>query len=138
MNLVMIFTRELHLRKYCKKRFPRIYRFITDFSGLLWIPIGLSLLSLLFLLFTQFFQSFQQWETVQNQRAQLTNTMRLWSSIANTYAGYRDAYFQAATLAYQNHDWKNANIFLQNVLLLDPTFTKAKTLKNLVTIEERE
>jgi|SRR5579872_4436978 len=65
------------------------------------------------------------------QRVALAKQMSLWDSIAAQYPGYRDAYFQAAILAYRLGDKTDENAYLEKALEIDPNYEPAKNLERL-------
>jgi tetratricopeptide (TPR) repeat protein len=61
-------------------------------------------------------------------REELQSKINFWKSIADKYEGYKDAYFMIANLSYQLGDTRNAKIYNNKALLLDPNYLDAKKL----------
>ncbi len=65
------------------------------------------------------------------QRQTLNSQMQTWESVAQKYPGYRDAYFQAAVLAYRLGDRGKEKEYLGKALRIDPNYEPAKKLEFL-------
>ncbi len=65
------------------------------------------------------------------QRQEMVEEMGLWESIGRRFPTYRDAYFQAAVLAYRLGDKQKEVLFLQKVFIIDPNYEPAKQLQSL-------
>lgn len=124
-----------------KKEFPINYRSIAEpfqkiyFSGFSWgkLALGIFLFLLLGVSLWQaavLGQRVLAFERVLMQREKLTEDLKLWENIAAKYPGYRDAYFQAATIAYRLGDTGKEKELLAKTLQLDPNFMPARDLEN--------
>jgi hypothetical protein len=67
-----------------------------------------------------------------NNRRELISKLNFWTSISDKYEGYKDAYFQIATLEYKLGDINKAKQANLKALLLDPNFGDAKKLEVLL------
>lgn len=67
-------------------------------------------------------------KNVVEERVKLSQDLKLWESIMAKYPGYRDAYFQAAVLAYRLGDTKKEKEYLGKTLQIDPNYQPAKSL----------
>ncbi len=56
----------------------------------------------------------------------------VWEKIIKERPDYRDGYFQLAILNYQIHENEKAKEYLNQTLILDPNFTPAKELKEII------
>ena len=138
MNLIQLFTKELHFRKYAKEHFPQIYRFIAEKNYWLWIGIGTNVLLISFFAL-QLLQLLPQWYAMRNKKEEFISDALLWENIGNTYQNYKDAYFQSAIFSYQAKNLSQAQKMVEKALLLDATFTKAQSLQRIIIFEnERE
>ena len=79
----------------------------------------------------QVYLSWHQWESLQQEHMQLTKELLSWESIIKRYPTYRDAYFEAAMLAYRLGDSAKEQNYLEHVLVIDPDFKPAQELKIL-------
>lgn len=66
------------------------------------------------------------------KRITVSQNMQLWGNIATKYPGYRDAYFQAATLAYKLKETTQAQAYLEKVFAIDPNYVPAQNLEKLL------
>lgn len=65
------------------------------------------------------------------KRSVLMQEMKLWEGIATKYPGYRDAYFQAAVLAYRLGDREKETLYLSKAMEIDPNYLPAKNLERI-------
>lgn len=70
-------------------------------------------------------------KNVLTQRGVLSRDMKLWESIAAKYPRYRDAYFQAAVLAYRLGENDKEKMYLEKTLEIDPNYLPARSLEKL-------
>ncbi len=143
MNLIQHTTKQLRLRLSKHKYFPKNFRFITEFSQWLnkerkvhvpkkpfWVGFLLSLAVILIGLLSYMLSVLSvQWFALQHQRAQLTAQLQLWEEIVQKYPTYRDAYFEAARIAYRLNDREKSWKLVQKVLAIDPNFAAGKELE---------
>ncbi len=127
-----LITKDIHTGKYLKKHFPKVYRIITEKRFWLFINILISLFLIGYFSFF-FAQIFSRWSETQQKYDEVHQGVLLWENIGATFT-YPDAYFQAALFSYQIHDWKSALQDIHTVLLLNPTFQNAITLRKLVML----
>lgn len=131
-------------------QFPSIYRRITErFSfrlpwqakpnnlAFLILASASILISVALLIGIVFFglktyQNSTQVIQINNQRQNLQNKISFWQSVNSKFNGYKDAYFQKALLEYQLNDIKQAKLDNQKALQLDPNFTDAKQLEEVL------
>lgn len=66
---------------------------------------------------------------VFENRNALQEQMTIWENISKEYPTYRDAYFQAAVLAYRLGDSTKERLYLEKTLQLDPNYEPAKKLQ---------
>lgn len=60
------------------------------------------------------------------QRQSLENQKTYWLGVTKLHLGYRDAYFKLAVLSYQLGEKKDAKMYLDTTLNLDPNFKEAR------------
>ena len=65
-------------------------------------------------------------------RQEIQAKITFWQSVVQRYPEYKDAYFQAAVLEYQSGDLKQARQDNNKALLLDPNFSDALKLRDLL------
>ena len=133
-------------------QFPKIYRFIPDFTSRAFHRISsfkdyLKLKWILLYLFiivgvvwnvwigSVFFKDFSTWSHLLLAREILYNQMATWENIAQKYPNYRDAYVEGAMLAYRLGDKQKESYFLHNLQLLDPNFPLTKTYQQLTQLQ---
>jgi len=140
--------------------FPKIFRFITEnkflkqllasidqltryldsrpiLKKLTFITSVLFVSLLIILVITgmlSFYQNIQVFQTQSLKRQEVTQSIKLWQSIADKYPGYKDAYFKIASMEYQIGDYMNAKLNVDRALSLDPNFQDAKTLERLIDL----
>ena len=136
-----------------KLQFPKISRFITEEMNAyrkslvnslssrhakhlkkrnFWMAILLST-SVVFACFLswQLWETWSVWKEASQRHAVLQKELITWEAVTQKYPGYRDAYFEAAVVAYQLGDKGKVEGYLQKVLAIDPNFTPAQQLKAL-------
>ncbi|HXS14547.1 MAG TPA: hypothetical protein VN711_00270 [Candidatus Saccharimonadales bacterium] len=75
------------------------------------------------------FHQTQLFMGVVGERSTLQKEMSLWENISQKYPTYRDAYYQAAVLAYRLGEREKEDFYLQKVLALDPNYQPAQNLE---------
>ncbi|HET9946605.1 MAG TPA: hypothetical protein VFQ63_00940 [Patescibacteria group bacterium] len=108
-------------KSFKKIRFPKNYRFITERKTWLWASIVLSIL-ILSLLSVKLYQVYQIYAVLSNNRKELAQQLTEWTEITKKYPSYRDAYIEAAILAYKLGDKVKAGAMIEKALMIDPTF----------------
>lgn len=121
--------------KAAKHESPSIYRKITEHAGK-WKLVGLLAYFLVIVGLsgwqgTLAVEKLGNLQKVVAQRLILTQQMNLWEGIAQKYPTYRDAYFQAAVLAYQLKETEKEKQYLSKALELDPNYVPAQNLEKL-------
>lgn len=132
-----------------KLKFPSIYRTITEklnfkssnklakfyayFSIVLTSIVVISLTILIVFISIDFGQNFTKFQTLQTQRKDLISKINFWSSIAEKYSGYPDAYLNISSLYFQLNDLKNARKYIDKTLLLNPDYEIAKQLAEKIS-----
>ena len=140
------------------QQFPKNYRFITEsktFKSIskYWFRLSnqakakkffqytsvvLVILTILVLIFgitifsINLYKNYQQFAQISSQRQNMQSQINFWQSVADKYDGYKDAYFREAILQYNLGDFKNAKINNEKALLLDPNFSDAKKLEDVL------
>src|SRR5260221_2697089 len=77
-------------------------------------------------------QLFAQWKALQDAKqnyAKLQQNLKTWENIAQRYPTYRDAYFEAAILAYRLGDREKEAVYIDKILMIDPNFQPAIDLR---------
>lgn len=128
-----------------KQELPSISRKITEKIGQFTItpPKKLSWKMIGFILFFVIVLGLSVWQgiaavgklvalnKVVADREKLAQEMKLWEGIATKYPGYRDAYFQAAVLAYRLGDREKEKTYLGKAIQIDPNYVPAKNLERI-------
>lgn len=78
-----------------------------------------------------FVQKALELQSVVIQRMKLSQDLGLWKGIAQKYPTYRDAYFQAAVLAYRLGDMNAERVLIGKTLQLDPNYLPAQNLEKI-------
>ncbi len=117
------------------RKFPKIYRFITENDSWRQLLIGF-VSSFVFLALAvvcmNTYKNYQEKLLQDSERAQINKEISLWNPILQKYKGYRDGYFQIALLEYQLKDFEKARNYLQKTLILDPNFEEARKLEKIL------
>lgn len=74
---------------------------------------------------------YRQWQQAQTERAQLMKDLQTWEGVTKRYSTYRDAYFEAAVLAYRLGKTQKEQEFLQKLRQIDPNFGLAQELEKI-------
>jgi tetratricopeptide (TPR) repeat protein len=119
-------------------RFPSIFRFITEgylirgdrrylklfvvsfISGFLIIGILLQT--------TQLMKNMQQLKIAQEERQKILTEIDYLKNLTQKYDGYRDVYFQIATLEYKLGNTEESKKYLKKALDADPNFKAGRVL----------
>lgn len=93
---------------------------------------GVFVCTIVFALFLswELWQTWTTWRQTKMEYAHLQQELRTWEDVTSRYPTYRDAYFEAAVLAYRLGDRQKELLYLQKVLAIDPNFVPAQQLKN--------
>jgi len=75
------------------------------------------------------YQYYTEVQRIVVQRQELQGRINFWQSIADKYAGYKDAYFQMAVLDYNLGNFGKAKLENKKALTLDPNFIDAQKLE---------
>jgi tetratricopeptide (TPR) repeat protein len=136
-------------------QFPNIYRTITEWRASKKLPkltikaslqaklnkiwffskIAILLVVIISLIFgigffsLKTYQYYTQVQKIISQRQQMQSKINFWQSIADKYAGYKDAYFQMAVLDYNLGNFSKAKSENKKALSLDPNFLDAQKLE---------
>lgn len=140
------------------KKFPSIYRSITE-SKLVksvrnrWIRLlnqpkvkkSIDITSISLILFISlvllyeigvsslvFYIRLTKTVSLVSEREKLISQVNFWSSIADKYDGYKDAYFQMGLLEYKLSDFNKAKTYNDIALLLDPNDKNARNLGRIL------
>lgn len=105
------------------KKFLTIFAAIAVFIIIVVLTVGIGFFSI------KVYQNYQQITQINAQRQQIQSKINFWQSIADKYAGFKDAYFQMAMLDYNLGNFQKARLENQKALTLDPNFEDAKNLK---------
>lgn len=113
-----------------------VLRLVSPFEPLKKKNVWLASVFLLALVFATFlswelWQTWTRWQKVESDYISLKQQLQTWEDVTNRYPTYRDAYFEAAVLAYRLGDRHKEALYLQKVLTIDPNFLPAQQLKNL-------
>lgn len=140
------------------QQFPKNYRFITESKAFrsvsnYWFRLSnqskvkqffkftsivLVVLTVLVLIFgisifsLNLYKYYQEFSQISSQRQNMQSQINFWQSVSDKYDGYKDAYFRMALLEYNLGDFKNAELNNQKALLLDPNFSDAKKLEDVL------
>ena len=110
-------------QKWVKK--PLLKKDLRSFFVLFLLLAGIFLTIAVYLLAVKY-------AAVRQKREVLLDELTKWERVAAMHPNYTDAYFQAAYYAYEVRDNKKSLLYLQKALNLDPGFTAAQKLKNLI------
>ena len=147
-------------KKSSKKipQFPKNYRFITEskhykniknyyfrlsnqskvkqffkFATIALVVLTVSVLIFGISIFSiSLYKYYQNFRVLNSQRQNLQSQINFWQSISDKYEGYKDAYFRMALLEYNLGDFKKARENNKKALLLDPNFSDAKKLEDVL------
>lgn len=126
---VILSQRLGHFKKYLQKNL-KVYKntitFITFFS-----------IIILFISFALFgidvYKSYKIKTKVFAEKQKILFDISYWENIADSYKGYRDAYFKLALLYYQLKDLDKTKENLNKVLELDPNFEEGRKLERILS-----
>jgi len=79
----------------------------------------------------QTYREWRNWQDVSQNKKTLEHQLIVWEDTIKQYPTYRDAYFEAAILAYRLGERGKTQTYLQQVLTLDPNFKPAFVLEKL-------
>ncbi len=118
-------------------QFPNISRFIPEraaLSALSAIKIftinflcGFLIMAISLQIY-QVAQQMQQVKQIQQYREHIQSEIGYWQKITNSYQGYRDGYKELSYLEQQIGDIKQAALYQQKVLLLDPGYRETSPI----------
>lgn len=74
---------------------------------------------------------YQNWQEKKVEYVRLQHELATWENVAQAYPTYRDAYFEAAVLAYRLGKKEKEEEYLQKALSIDPNFAPALELRKL-------
>lgn len=125
LSLSVFFTLST-LRNFSKKQIRRAKR--KNF----WLSIVL-IGSVVFagLLGGDMWHMYGRWQSMQQEYRKLQHELTTWENVTKAYPTYRDAYFEAAVLAYRLGKKEKEEMYLQKTLSIDPNFAPALELKKL-------
>lgn len=110
-------------------QFPKIYRIITEKSGLpLILGSAAFLMVLIFILLFQFSVNYEQYLKLSSERQKIIGKVNFWSSALDKFPGFADASFNIAVLYYELGDLKNSRLYLEKTLVFDPNYKLAQDL----------
>ena len=100
-----------------QKYFLKIFS-VTFISGFLLMAIMLKGITL--------FTTIGELQAADKQKQTLAWQQVYWEKVAQEHPGYRDAYFQLATLSYRLGEKVKATEYLDQAMKLDPNFAEGK------------
>lgn len=97
-----------------------------------WLSIIL-VVSLIFAFFLgwKLWNMYDTWQASQTEYVKVQRELTVWEHVMKEYPTYRDAYFEAAVLAYRLGKKDKEAEYLQKALSIDPNFQPALELKKL-------
>lgn len=126
-----------------KKKSPRNYRSFTEafkkrskliqkikFQSIVFLYIA-TIALILFMTF-DLLKNFQRQKEINFQREKIESQVKLWQDIADKFQGYKEAYYQLASLEYQLGNIDKAKIYINKALYLDPNFEKSRELLKIL------
>lgn len=130
---------------YKALKLPNILRSITDVyhSFIFFLKAGFSVKKSIVIVYVVIIFGLSFWQTVLlvqkglalqsllAQREKISQELSLWENITQKYPTYRDAYFQAAILAYRLGDISKEQTLLSRTLQLDPNFQPGQDLEKI-------
>lgn len=114
-----------------KREFPNIYRAITERKFWLYVISILSVIGMV-LIGIGFWRYIGQVEEIKTQRAAIGRHSAYLRDLAIQYPGDRDIFLQLALDQYSLGDMKQANIYVEKSLVLDPNYLPALKLKGII------
>ncbi len=124
--------KEVAAIKQAKKRqLPNIYRIISERRFWLHVVNVLALLGIL-LIGIGLGKYVEQAEAINKQRESVENHIQYLQDLSNKYPGDRDIYLEMAIEEYRLGNMKQANIYVEKALILDPNYLPALKLKGFI------
>lgn len=114
-----------------KREFPNIYRIITERRFWLHIINVLALVGML-LVGIGLGKYIDQAEKIKQQRQGIENHVQYLQMLSQKYPGDRDIYIQLANDEYKLGNMKQASVYIEKALVLDPNYQPALKLKGYI------
>lgn len=114
---------------FAKKQVKKAVLIISSvlvFLLILNLTIGSILLGLMI------YKNLKNVRSINSQREKMQSDINFWTSVANKYPGFKDAYFRVAVLEYNLGDFKKAEAFNSEALVLDPNYKNALDLEKIL------
>ncbi|MBI3985258.1 MAG: tetratricopeptide repeat protein [Candidatus Levybacteria bacterium] len=112
---------------------PRLFKFYAYFSIFLTLVVTIFLVVLIGFISINLYQNFTKYESLHAQRQNLVSRINFWNSIAEKYPGYPDAYLNIASLYFELNELNSARKYVDQALLLNPDYEKAKILEEKIS-----
>ncbi|MBI2025840.1 MAG: tetratricopeptide repeat protein [Candidatus Levybacteria bacterium] len=116
-----------------KKLNPKLIKFYTYFSIILTFVVAIFLLLLIGFISFDLGKNFTRYQSLHAQRQSIVSKINFWSSIAQKYPGYPDAYLNMASLYFELNDLQRARKYIDQALLLNPDYDKAIELEKKIS-----
>ena len=114
------------------RKFPSIYRLITDKENAPFVVLSIFLVVAIFLVGLDLNKNLEEKNLRQKIYASKLQEINFWEENLSKYPEYRDAYFRLAVLYYEVGDFEKSESYLNRVFLLDPSFEEGKELEKLL------
>ena len=120
------------MQKKQNKKFPSIYRLITDKTNAPLIVLSVFLVIAIFIVGVDLSQNLSEKDLRERLYASKVKEVGFWEKNLSKYPGYRDAYFRLAVLEYELRNFEKSEDYLEKVFKLDPSFEEGEKLEKLL------
>ena len=106
----------------------KLIKVYAYFSIIVTFLISIILVILIVFIAFNFSKNFTKYQSLNLKRQEISSKINFWKSIASKFSGYPDAYFNIAVLYYEINDLKNSRNYLNQTLLLNPSYKNTSGL----------
>lgn len=115
-------------KKFFKDRSTIIQK--IKFQAVVFLYI--ATLALIIFMTLDLLKNLQRQKEINFQRGKIESQVKVWQDIADRFQGYKEAYYQLASLEYQLGNIDKAKFYINKALYLDPNFEKARELLKIL------